>query len=292
MQVNDLYATSSDPQAWEFRHPLFRRGEAHLLAQIKRKSARSSQVEGQTAASPTDETSEMPRAVAGWMRESGNTSVRTSPVRETPTRGPVYGHNLLTGETIQPRQQEETRPSSQSYWDARPPNTAMSTGRIPDPPPRFHPDPTRPPLTAQRYVPQYPESPYYPQPQQPSPVTTLNGQVAFLEDRVQRLSDLLNNERVDHVRTSIDFTSAMLNLINTLGNQRECELGWGKLALLIVFEASVTADLRALHDSLTRQGADLRHKYETLMASDALTTLSGAGPQRPPTGDRRRTARE
>jgi hypothetical protein len=54
----------------------------------------------------------------------------------------------------------------------------------------------------------------------------------------------------------------------------------------------VTSDLRALHESLTRQGADLRHKYETLMASDALTSLSSAGPQRPPTGDRRRTARE
>jgi hypothetical protein len=222
LQVNDMYATSSDPQAWEFRHPLFRRGEPHLLAQIKRKSTRPSQAEG-SVVSPTDETSDTTRAVAGWMRDAGNTSMRVnSPPREV-IRPPVYGHNLLTGETIQPRQVEETRTPAHTFWDnSRPPNTAMSTGRIPEPPPRFHPDPSRPPLTAQRYVAApYPESPYYPQPQQPSPVSSLSSQVAFLEERTQRLSELINTERIQHVRSSLETNTAMMTLVNCIGSQGE-----------------------------------------------------------------------
>ncbi|KAL1409947.1 Flocculation suppression protein [Vanrija albida] len=59
-KVSDLYSTAnSDPQAWEFRHPLFRRGEPNLLSSIKRKSTRPSNPEGNNAAatSPNDEDS-------------------------------------------------------------------------------------------------------------------------------------------------------------------------------------------------------------------------------------------
>ncbi len=67
------------------------------------------------------------------------------------------------------------------------------------------------------------ESPNYPQPSYPSPMTSLGSQVSFLEDRIVRLIDVLQVERIDNLRTNIENTTTMLGLIGWMQKQlREC----------------------------------------------------------------------
>ena len=239
-QVNDLFATTTDPGAWEFRHPLFRRGEPQLLASIKRKTTRPSNADGGALASPTEEYDQN-RAMAGWMRESGGPNMggggyRNSPPRDKPMGGPppqgrpkVYGYNAQTGETITPRHPGEgPRPTSRGHqWDGPPGHSSRMT--MPPPPPgiehgaqqRYHPEASRPSLSS-RFAPLgYPDSPYHPQPHH-SPTEALSTQVATLEDRVQRLAEVLNGERLDNIRSNLDFTSYLLQLIGWL-DDKQCK---------------------------------------------------------------------
>nr|XP_019044244.1 hypothetical protein I302_07527 [Kwoniella bestiolae CBS 10118]OCF23174.1 hypothetical protein I302_07527 [Kwoniella bestiolae CBS 10118] len=285
--VNDIYTTSVDPQAWEFRHSLFRRGEPHLLASIKRKSSRPSAHEGGQPISPTEETAELGRPIAGWMRDAppppqGNPqALRLS----SPPQGraniifPYSGPNEDSRPTTTGGLWESRQPSS--HGNAPPPISLRMPPPISEqtqphqhhphqqqqsqpPVPRFHPDPNRPPLSAhaQRFLPApaLPDSPYYPHQAQKSPIDSLSNQVAVLEERLQRITEVLNNDRIEHVRYNLDFTSYLLQMV-----------GWAA-------GDQPSMEMKALQDTLSRQNGEMRQKYEALMASDALAIMaSGAG---------------
>ncbi|OCF38148.1 hypothetical protein I316_00372 [Kwoniella heveanensis BCC8398] len=265
--VNDIYSTSTDPQAWEFRHSLFRRGEPHLLASIKRKSSRPSTHDGAQPISPTEEPPDAPKPVAGWMREGGPAAFRLT----SPPPGPRV---IFPYQNQNHNQNEGPRPASRGgLWESRqpgPPHSAQQQQRMlpPDtqPPqpqsqqPRFHPDPTRPPLSAQRFLPPaYPDGALCPPPSQVVSGDSLAGQVTVLEEKVQKLTEILNNDRVEHVRSNLDFTSYLLQMV-----------GWAA-------GDQPSLEMKALQDTLNRVNGDMRQKYEALMASDALAIMaSGA----------------
>ncbi|OWT37336.1 hypothetical protein C362_04346 [Cryptococcus neoformans Bt1] len=263
-KVNDIYSTSTDPQAWEFRHSLFRRGETHLLPSIKRKSSRPSAPDGSNAfASPTDElppsTSNPAKSVAGWMKDVLQVPYRLpSPphIDGQPQRSATYPYS----DGFATRKDDGRSPTCGIAWDSLP-----AVQRMPPPPDnqipmRYHPDPNRPALTAQRpYHPGYSESPLYGPTHSPSAETLLN-QMSALEDKVQKLTDMLNNDRIEHVRNNLDFTSYLLQMVGwAAGDQHD------------------SPELRALQDTLSRQNADMRHKYEAFMASDALAIMASGG---------------
>nr|ODO00462.1 hypothetical protein L204_02456 [Cryptococcus depauperatus CBS 7855] len=241
-KVNDIYSTTTDPQAWEFRHSLFRRGEPLLLPSIKRKSSRPTH-DGLSLTSPTEDPPDMSKAVAGWMRDPYRTV--SSPHSQ---QSSFYPYNDLGA------RKDDRPPSRGGMWERQP---RMLPPSDTPPPVRFHPDPSRPPLPAQRYHPMgYPESPIYGQ----SPMMdSLLAQVAMLEERVQRLQEVLNNDRVEHVRSSLDFTSYLLQMVGWAAGERH------------------SPEIRALQDTLSRQNADMRQKYEAFMASDALATMASGG---------------
>ena len=89
---------------------MFRRGEPQLLASIKRKTTRPSNADGGSLASPTEEYDQN-RAMAGWMRDTGGSSISGGGYRHSPPRDPkpmsgppphgrpkVFGYNAQTGE--------------------------------------------------------------------------------------------------------------------------------------------------------------------------------------------------
>jgi len=272
-QVNDLLATTTDPGAWEFRHPLFRRGEPQLLASIKRKTTRNATQEGSVPLASPIEEYDQAKAMAGWMRDAhhGGSNRGNSPPRDREAlmltsvrRAPGYEKLSLSGSS-----QAESPPASGHY--GAPPNLV----RIPlsmdtSPQPRHQSHPSHPAATAHFSQAGFSGSPYYPQPQ-PSPVDMLSGQVAALEDRVQRLTDTLSTERVDNVRSHLDLTSYLLQLSGWIGESMgSCRgVNWNMLII-----APPHSDLRALQDTLNRTSADMRHKYEALMASDALASMA------------------
>lgn len=199
--MNDLFATSTDPQAWEFRHHLFRRGEPQLLAQIKRKSARPNQAESSgIATSPTDDPNER---IAGWMRPDKPFSV-PSPPKER-----VFGYNMQTGETVLPRSGDGLRPTSRGYWDSRQHGPPTASHGMDASYSRLHPT-SRP---AERYgMPsQYADVPY---PSAPGGSIETSHRVAALEEHIQRLTATLNEERVDNARNHLQATSSMLQMLN------------------------------------------------------------------------------
>lgn len=255
--MNDLYATSSDPMAWEFRHPLFRQGESHLLASIKRKTTRPSHAEGGASAlSPSDELSDPSRPVAGWMTEDTSTSPLSIPPRPLPPLAPpaaarpeVFGYNMKTGETIASRPYEissrsssKTVPMDSSTGRLAPVKPTGGVGiaqpQAPGPGSRTkrhrsetdgppistprgtsgqgsNPRPSLPPaLGSSSQI--RPSTGYseYPQPSlpSPSPIMALTGQVAFLEERIARLSETLSVERVENVRTHMDTLSYVASI--------------------------------------------------------------------------------
>ncbi|WVO12463.1 hypothetical protein L204_100062 [Cryptococcus depauperatus] len=224
------------------RHSLFRRGEPLLLPSIKRKSSRPTH-DGLSLTSPTEDPPDMSKAVAGWMRDPYRTV--SSPHSQ---QSSFYPYNDLGA------RKDDRPPSRGGMWERQP---RMLPPSDTPPPVRFHPDPSRPPLPAQRYHPMgYPESPIYGQ----SPMMdSLLAQVAMLEERVQRLQEVLNNDRVEHVRSSLDFTSYLLQMVGWAAGERH------------------SPEIRALQDTLSRQNADMRQKYEAFMASDALATMASGG---------------
>lgn len=123
------------------------------------------------------------------------------------------------------RKDDGRSPTCGIAWDSLP-----AVQRMPPPPDnqipmRYHPDPNRPALTAQRpYHPGYPESPLYGPTHWPSAETLLN-QMSALEDKVQKLTDMLNNDRIEHVRNNLDFTSYLLQMVGwAAGDQRKCSV--------------------------------------------------------------------
>ncbi|KAK4687929.1 hypothetical protein P7C73_g2191, partial [Tremellales sp. Uapishka_1] len=258
-QVNDLFqSTAGDPQAWEFRHPLFRRGEPHLLASIKRKTTRGTN-QADALASPTDDQPDpAPKAVAGWMKEPGQASFRvSSPPRDF---GRPYPPREVEREMARERERED-RPTSSGYWSEPRPQLQPirpHEGR------RVHPDPARPPLSSHRYgmAASYPDSPYYPQPSVPSPVEAFSTQIASLEEKLERLSSILNAERLEHVKGNLELTSSVLQMVGWMADKAQ---------------PRDAPEMRHMHDALQKQNAELRQKYETLIASDALASLATGG---------------
>nr|XP_019003326.1 uncharacterized protein I203_04364 [Kwoniella mangroviensis CBS 8507]OCF66787.1 hypothetical protein I203_04364 [Kwoniella mangroviensis CBS 8507] len=304
--VNDIYTTSVDPQAWEFRHNLFRRGEPHLLASIKRKSSRPSVHDGGQPISPTEETAELSRPVAGWMRDVPPPGVPNHHPQILRLSSPPQSRGNIVFPYSGPN--EDNRPTTTAgIWESRQPSSHGTAPPQPAPPappsislrmppplqdlktqshhqpqlPRFHPDPNRPPLSAhgQRFLPSnFPDSPYYPQQPPRSPLDSLSSQVIMLEDRLQRIAEVLNNDRIEHVRYNLDFTSYLLQMV-----------GWAA-------GDQPSLEMKALQDTLSRQNGEMRQKYEALMASDALAIMaSGAGitgRERAPERDRDRDREE
>lgn len=216
LQVNDLFATTSDPQAWEFRHPLFRRGEPHLLASIKRKSARPTLAESGTATSPTEDSNEK---VAGWMRPEKPYGPPSSPPRDPHAR--VHGYNLNNGETVLPSTiDNRNRPVSRGRWEASNHHpTASASSRSTDAPlNRYHPDHSRGPFPPPQRYGSYPDSTYYSQADRSVP-PDVQPHVALLEDQVRRLTATLNEERADNARSHLNTTSYMLQMLDWISGQ-------------------------------------------------------------------------
>ncbi|KAE8539527.1 hypothetical protein D1P53_004629 [Cryptococcus gattii VGV] len=234
------------------------------FSNIKRKSSRSSAPDGSnTVASPTDElppnTSNPVKPVAGWMRDAVPVPYRMlSPphIHGQPQKSATYPYS--DGSTT--RKDDGGLPARGITWDPFP-----AVQRMPPPldnqiPIRYHPDPNRPPLSTQCfYRPGHTESPLYGPGHLPGAETLLN-QMSALEDKVQKLTDVLNNDRIEHVRNNLDFTSYLLQMVGwAAGDQRD------------------SPELRALQDTLSRQNAEMRHKYEAFMASDALAIMANGG---------------
>ncbi|WRT70305.1 uncharacterized protein IL334_007303 [Kwoniella shivajii] len=178
---------------------------------------------------------------------------------------------------------EDNRPSTTpSLWDLRPPSgpippiSSRITPLLPElpslsqprlqsqiqsqytpVPPKFHPDPNRPPLSAHRFVPSArPESPHHPQPPQPPSVDALSSQIIILEEKLFRMTELVNSDRIEHVRYNMDFTSYLLRMV-----------GWAA-------GDKPTPEMRSLQDTLLRQNADMKQRYEAFIASNALATMA------------------
>ena len=178
---------------WEFCHPLFRRGEPHLLASMKRKSTRPTGQEDEHFASSIEEQA-TPSAKAGWMHDA-------SP-------GPLRAHSQPKDNRVSRRQiyEEETQrhaPTGSTHDSAG----AAFIGRPPPLDPinkRSRPDPIATLPSARTDL---RHSPYGSQASQLSGAEALSFRVSVLEDQIQQLADLLHNERIDHLRSSLDLTS-------------------------------------------------------------------------------------
>lgn len=200
-----MYATSTDPQAWEFRHPLFRRGELHLLASIRRKTTRPTHSEA-LATSPGEDY-DGPRAMPGWMPDAGSTSTSMSFRRSPPKdryRPDVYGYNMQTGETVTAKMPDETR---RGYWDSSGSKSLSQTARTGET--RYHPDSACPPITSRRSNP----SPSHPDPPASVSPEAMAQEIATLQDRVHRLTSALNTERVENSRNSRALASYLLTIV-------------------------------------------------------------------------------
>jgi hypothetical protein len=227
--VNDLFATTTDPLAWEFRHNLFRRGEPHLLASIKRKSARPTQSDLPPSGSPPDDDEYLIRGSAGWMRDPGSQASRSSvravsPYRDSSGRPLVYGHNALTGDTVVARTREDDRQGGRGYWDRHPQPTggisaSPRSSHVEPHQTRYHPDPGRASSSTARYVRDYPPENVYQSPStSSSAVAALSNQLVFLEDRVIRLTEVLNTERLEGTRNTLEMVSYLLQLLGWIGS--------------------------------------------------------------------------
>lgn len=235
-----MYSTANvDPQAWEFRHPLFRRGEPQLLVSIKRKSNRQNQDNiphtsaNHSTTSPNDEDSKP----SMWTTAAALPVARYSPPsREyAPTSRPYYA---------------QPRPPSREFDSNN--QSPMSVG-VPSSHGRQYPHES--PVTRS-------EAPYPPSSSRaPTNIDTLSGQLATLQDTVNRLYHTINTERAENARTNLELTSHLLHQ-----NQWLLECG---------------RDLRLPQDALHRQHAELMQRYKTLQASEMLSSMANSG--KPPT---------
>lgn len=213
------------------------------------------------------------------MRPERSYGAPASPPRETHAR--VFGYNLQTGETVLPRTADgQHRPVSRGRWDFTHHQSAASvSSRSTDTPlSRLHPDHTRPTLSQHRYG-SYSDSLYQNQSNRSVPVEAAP-QVALLEEQVRKLTATLNEERAGNARSHLNTTSYMLQLLEWINGQtREWDNHGSDTTgeMTDVLTAPNPAEVHTLRDNLTRQSIDLRHNYETFMASDALASLAGAG---------------
>lgn len=190
-----------------------------MLASIKRKTTRNPVQDGSASlASPVEEYDQS-KAMAGWMRDvpSPTTYRVESPPRdrEVPVLPPVRRAAGHEGPSIPSSSQGDSPPASRGYaMPSALPRIHASGDTLSQP--RHHLDNVRSSMSARFTSAGYSDSLYYPHPQQ-SPVDILSGQIAALEERVQRLSDLLAAERIDNIRSSLDSASYLLQLTGWIG---------------------------------------------------------------------------
>ncbi|WOO79234.1 Heat stress transcription factor B-2a [Vanrija pseudolonga] len=253
-KVSDLYSTAnSDPQAWEFRHPLFRRGEPNLLARIKRKSTRPSNTEGNNApvTSPNDDEV---RAAGGWAREGPHTGPSTTlqvrfgtPPRDyqTARQYPAYTHPPPAPTPYEP-------PSSSRVHfggGGAPPSSSTA--------PASYPRDVReaaPSVEPTYFAPSQPS-------RQPS-VESLSRQVAALQETVSRLHNSLRDERLQNSRTSIEFTNHLLHMAELF--------------------AESGRDTRGFQEVIHKQATLFRHRYDQLRAAELSKKVGHSLAMAPP----------
>lgn len=253
-KVSDLYSTAnSDPQAWEFRHPLFRRGEPNLLARIKRKSTRPSNTEGNNApiTSPNDDEV---RAAGGWT------------TREGPHTGPSTTPQVRY---VSPPRDYQTARQYSAFVHPPPaatPYEGSSSSRVhfggAGAPPTSSSGPASYPRDVREAAPSV-EPAYFarsPPSRQPS-VESLSRQVAALQDTINRLHSSFRDERLQNSRTSVEFTNHLIHMAEWFA-----ESGRGKELLKGILSNRI--DIRGFQDVLHRQASLYRHRYDQLRATE------------------------
>jgi hypothetical protein len=204
-KVSDLYSTAnSDPQAWEFRHPQFRRDEPELFAQIKRKPARANQTDPQVMASPGDDRE---RPVSGWGLPQHQNYRYASP--------PSAQHSYYQAAQAHP---PPPRPMSSDY------DQPVSRS----PPRPYVPPPTvvnRPSTHAGYPIHDNRERTYFSQSQPPPPpsrhhsstaemtLSALSAQIHSLQSSVDTLTSTLNRERFDRLCSNLEVNNYILRLV-------------------------------------------------------------------------------
>jgi len=157
-----------------------------------------------------------PEPWPGWMCDRGQPPVRiTPPPRDgRAPRVNLYGASPQTGETIGERPVElEGGAAHGEHWET--PHEAMPSARLPPMksalPKSHRSNPDRcmaPPIARPGMTPGYPESSSYSRRSSVStPANPVQHRISVLESRLRHLTDLLHTERIDHVRSNLDFNT-------------------------------------------------------------------------------------
>jgi hypothetical protein len=225
-----MYASTTDPSAWEFRHPLFRRGEQHLLASIKRKPTRPTALsDAPPLSSPTDEYD--PRH-AGWLGSS-RPAYSNLPIPLIMDRGlePAgYDWNVKTGEALTARIPGDRSPMlSMDDRDGLsiPASMAVSTGSSratlpPDNSLNFRPPSSRPavslPYIRSSYRSRSSDDHANPNHQAHLLPNSIDERLGRLEEKVQRLNQAITMDRRDQVRGDLSFSIHLLQMTGWLAS--------------------------------------------------------------------------
>jgi hypothetical protein len=249
-KVSDLYSTANaDPQAWEFRHPLFRRGEPHLLASIKRKSNRANQdsVPHASGTQPTTSPNEDEAKPLVW-----NSSTHAVPRYSPPSRDYPSTSRSYYGQPRPPSREFDNNPPSIGTSSAVPPHNRQyhSESSITRSDAGFHhANSSRLPAN-----------------------DTLSSTVSTLQDTVNRLHHALTTERADNARNNTELTNILLEQTRML---LECD---GQMRL-------PREALQRQYDELLarRDGLDRLNVSEALssMASSRRVPTAPAAPVAP-----------
>ncbi|KLT38764.1 hypothetical protein CC85DRAFT_289209 [Cutaneotrichosporon oleaginosum] len=221
-KVSDLYSTANaDPQAWEFRHPLFRRGEPHLLASIKRKSNRQNQDVPHSSTHPTTSPNEDETKPIVW-----NSTAHAVPRYSPPTRDYPSSARSYFGQPRPPSREFDANLPSMGTTSSLPPH-----GR------QYHSE-----SSVTRSETAFPQA----NSSRLGVNDTLSNQVSSLQDTVNRLHHALGTERADNARNNMELTSILLEQTRML---LECD---GQLRLPREALQRQYEDLLARRDGIDR----------------------------------------
>ncbi|BEJ11343.1 hypothetical protein CspHIS471_0107650 [Cutaneotrichosporon sp. HIS471] len=236
-KVSDLYSTANaDPQAWEFRHPLFRRGEPHLLASIKRKSNRQNQdnVAPSSAIHPTTSPNEDESKPIMW-----NSTAHAVPRYSPPSRDYPSTSRSYYGQPRPPSREFDTNPPALGAGSSIPPHNRQyhSESSVTRSDAAFHQ------ANSSRL----------------GANDSLGNPLSTLQDTVNRLHHALNTERADNTRNNMELTTIVLEQTRML---LECD---GQVRL------PRDALQRQYEELLTR-----RDGLDRLNVSEALSSMANS----------------
>ncbi|GMK54737.1 hypothetical protein CspeluHIS016_0113230 [Cutaneotrichosporon spelunceum] len=187
-KVSDLYSTANaDPQAWEFRHPLFRRGEPHLLASIKRKSNRQNQDNAppSSAIHPTTSPNEDESKPIMW-----NSTVHAVPRYSPPSRDYPSTSRSFYGQPRPPSREFDNTPPTHAA------SNAIPHGR------QYH---------SETSVTRSDATFHQANSSRLGTNDSLGNQLSTLQDTVNRLHHALNTERAENARNNMELTTIVLD---------------------------------------------------------------------------------